>query len=475
MSDSLLAEHGLLFGVLALQLDFIGPGDLQHAVQAWAADKSRSIPSLLAAGTLAPRRAPLVESLMRELLAQHGDNAPQALSAVCSARSVPLDITALLGPAIRGDMPTLPGNPHTLASPPLPDFGTAVPSAQNRFRLIRPHARGALGEVFVAHDSELNREVALKEMQPPYSQDAGCRSRFLAEAEITGQLEHPGIVPVYGLGVHPDGRPYYAMRFIRGESLHDALVCFHESGERPDSLKMRRLLARFVSVCEAIAYAHSRGVIHRDIKPANIMLGPYGETLVVDWGLAKAAGEALSSHSMELPVCPPGETAATVLGRAVGTPSYMPPEQADGRMDKVGTASDVYALGATLYHLLTGQLPVDGENALEILEKAKRGDIVPPRKHRPDVPPALEAVALKAMALHRADRYAGANELAREVERWLADEPVSAYREPNWEKAARWARRHRPAVAGAAALLVTALLALVLGLWAVGREQAKTR
>ena len=164
-----------------------------------------------------------------------------------------------------------------------------------RFRILRLHDRGGLGEVFVARDEELRRDVALKQIQDRFADDEHSRARFLVEAEITGGLEHPGIVPVYGLGRHDDGRPYYAMRFIKGENLKHAADHFHEAdapgrdpGER--ALELQKLLRRFLAVCDAVAYAHSRGVVHRDLKPGNVMLGPFGETLVVDWGLAKVVG-----------------------------------------------------------------------------------------------------------------------------------------------------------------------------------------
>ena len=179
------------------------------------------------------------------------------------------------------------------APPAWPSVGDST-SAGTRFRILRPHAKGGLGEVFVARDTELNRDVALKEIQEQFAYDPRYRARFEFEAEVTGGLEHPGIVPVYGLGHMADGRPFYAMRFIKGDSLKEAIGRFHEAEQQPgrdpgeSTLELRALLGRFIDVCDAVAYAHSRGVLHRDLKPGNIMLGKYGETLVVDWGLAKA-------------------------------------------------------------------------------------------------------------------------------------------------------------------------------------------
>ena len=175
------------------------------------------------------------------------------------------------------------------------------PREGERYVILRPHAKGGVGEVFVALDAELKREVALKEIQPHRADDLPSRARFLQEAEITAGLEHPGVVPIYGLGTHPDGRPYYAMRFIRGDSLLEAIHRFHTGNDASStpaqrSLALRGLLRRFLDVCNAIAYAHSRGVLHRDIKPGNIMLGRYGETLVVDWDLGQLAGQGASGR-----------------------------------------------------------------------------------------------------------------------------------------------------------------------------------
>jgi hypothetical protein len=241
--------------------------------------------------------------------------------------------------------------------------GTTTGPTLSRFHPVRLHARGGLGEVYVAVDGELNREVALKEIQEKHGGQPESQLRFVFEAEITGGLEHPGIVPVYGLGRYADGRPYYAMRFIRGDSLKAAIEKFQKSPEVKSSVSLRhslalhQLLARFVSVCYAIDYAHSRGVLHRDIKPDNVMLGGHGETLVVDWGLAKALNRPDppdDSHPKPLRPLSGNDTSATMVGSVMGTPSFMSPEQAAGEVETLGPASDIFSLGSTLYALLCG-------------------------------------------------------------------------------------------------------------------------
>jgi Flp pilus assembly protein TadD len=369
----------------------------------------------------------------------------------------------------------VPPTPRVSASTPggefdLPSFPTALgtpTSSGLRFRVLRAHARGGLGEVFVAYDEELHREVALKQIQPRYAGDGDSRARFLLEAEVTGHLEHPGVVPVYGLGRHADGRPFYAMRFIKGDTLKDAVDRFHRAevrgrdpGER--GLALRELLARFVAVCNAVAYAHSRGVLHRDLKPVNVMLGPYGETLVVDWGLAKVTGRGAGpARGAEAALRPrAADGLSTVVGTVMGTPGYVSPEQAKGEVDAVGPASDVYSLGATLYHLLTGRPPRERES----VSAAMKG-----------VSPALRAVCRKAMALKPEDRYGTALALAADVEHWLADEPVSAYREPWAARGRRWVRRHKPAVAATTAAALAVLLLGGAGAVWLERQQAERR
>ena len=336
-----------------------------------------------------------------------------------------------------------------------------------RFKKIRFHDKGGLGEIHVAVDRELPREVALKEIKPRYANVQSSRDRFAQEARITGALEHPGIVPVYGLGQYADGQLYYAMRFIEGETLSKAIARYHKAdasgmdhGEK--RLAFRKLLDQFIDVCQVIHYAHDRGIIHRDIKPDNIMLGPYSETLVVDWGLAKRVGEEDVPSADEEDAGRPvriRNASTTLPGSVVGTPAYMSPEQATGTNDAVGPCSDIYSLGATLYRLLTGLFPFQGETALE---QVCQGDFKPPHEVARGVPPALEAICLKSMALNPEERYATAGDIADDVQRYLADEPVSVYREPAVQRAMRFARRHKVAVSTISALLVTLLVGMTV-------------
>jgi len=427
--SSATADRNLLFGILALQMDFIRRDALIAAMNAWVLDKATPLGEILARqDALRPDHRTLLEGLVEAHLKQHDNDPQKSLAAVSSIGSAREELEQISDVEVQASLV------QVSAVHPECDFATRAPSvgeitsAGTRFRILRPHARGGLGEVFVAEDGELHREVALKEIQDRHADNPASRARFMLEAEITGGLEHPGIVPVYGLGTYADGRPFYAMRFIRGDSLKDAIDRFYkedrpqDSGER--AVEFRKLLGRFVDVCNAIAYAHSRGVLHRDLKPGNIMLGKYGETLVVDWGLAKPTGLKDDKSTDEAPLQASAQsgTAETVAGSAIGTPQFMSPEQAAGRLDQLGPGSDVYSLGATFYVLLTGKPPFSEADVGQILNKVQRGAFPAPCQVNPTVSPALEAICLKAMATKPDERYQTVQALSDELERFLADD-----------------------------------------------------
>ena len=415
------------------------------AFQAWTLDKARSLADHLEArGDLTSAKRAVLEALAAVHLETHGGDVEQSLAAVPSSRSTRASLASLGEPDIEATLARITRSKNGQATEPDDDdadrtatysVGTATSDGQ-RFRILRPHARGGLGAVFVALDGELHREVALKQILEKHADDPVSRQRFVAEAEITGGLEHPGVVPVYGLGTDAGGRPYYAMRFIKGDSLKEAIDRFHKDevarGTTPAAGRWscRKLLRRFTDVCNAIDYAHSRGVIHRDLKPANIIVGKHGETLVVDWGLAKAVGRADPSVGEQTLAPSSSGSSETLPGSALGTPAYMSPEQARGELERLGPRSDVYSLGATLYCLLTGKPPFEDEDIGVIFRAVQEGQFPRPSQHDPALDKALEAVCLKAMATEPEDRYPTPKALADDLERWMADEPVTAWREP---------------------------------------------
>ncbi len=467
-------DQNLLFGALAFQLGFVDREQFVAAMNTWLLAKSRPLGDVLTEmGALTSTRAQLVRNLVQEHLEAHDNDVQRSLSALDSAGSVR---DALKKIESDGYQPTLSvsGTGGKSSSDATETFtiDKAVVAGQ-RFRILRPHAEGGLGKVSVALDEELHREVALKELKGFHADNLHSRARFMLEAEINGGLEHPGIVPIYGLGKYADGRPYYVMRFIRGITLSDAIDRFHQAmkqgctpGER--SLEFRRLLRHFVDICQVVQYAHCRGVLHRDLKPSNVMLGKYGETLVVDWGLAKAEGSRPASDENEEQALVPlsgSSSVPTVMGQTLGTPAYMSPEQAEGKWDQVGPTSDVYSLGATLYHLLVGRAAFGGKNTTEVLKKVREGEFENPRDANSAVPKPLEAVCLKAMSLSQRNRYKHAANLAEDIDHWLADEPVSAYKDSTLERGFRWLRHHRSwALAGGLALLVVVVVSVVASL-----------
>jgi tetratricopeptide (TPR) repeat protein len=460
--------------MLALQMDFVDQSGLITAMQAWILNKSQPLGEILMqAGKMGRERHALLEALVQEHLRQHQNNPQQSLAALTPDSRVAGQLRSLMDGEVEASLAHYgadrePADPYATLS----GSGRTEPADGMRYRFLRPHAQGGLGEVSVALDQELNREVALKQIKSPYERDRSSCTRFLREAQVTGALEHPGIVPVYGLGHYGDGRPYYAMRFIRGDSLKDAIEEFHRSGQDYRSSEFRQLLGRFIDVCNAIQYAHSRGVLHRDLKPGNIMLGKYGETLVVDWGLAMVLGQPDAPSTEEPPLQLDGENLSR-QGAILGTAAFMSPEQATGRLDLLGPHSDVYGLGATLYALLTNKAPATGNSNEEVLHQVRGGKITPPRTLQPKLPRGLEAICLKAMAPQIDDRYLSPADLADDLERWLADERVRAYREPWIGRVARWSRRNRAWTLAAALALCAVTLVSAASAVLIGRARAR--
>ena len=316
--------------------------------------------------------------------------------------------TASRGTAIRG-----------VGSEPIRGLDEAI----GRYTVLGEHARGGMGRVLVVHDAHLERDIALKELLPGLTDDSTpplavrakeMVARFVREARVTGQLEHPSIAPVHELGHREDGTPYYTMKLIRGRTLAQAI---QDAGTLEGRL---RLLPHFVDLCQAVAYAHSRGVIHRDLKPQNVMIGEYGETVILDWGLAKLKqqDDPRAPEMVETLAALRGDQEGdpeTAYGRALGTPAYMPAEQAWGRLDEIDERSDVYSLGAVLFELLTGQRPFLGATVAEVLRKVIAEAPPPIRSFARHAPAELIQICERAMRKSPSERFSTAEDLARSV------------------------------------------------------------
>ena len=493
MSHTADFERDLRFAAIAIRLGLVESGDLADAMDAWARDSSRSLADRLTErGSIAQDRVTAIWSSVAGSTdrAFESGTARDGSGAPGGGRSGPETAFDDLGPrsaeTVVGPVEPSPSTVglETVVSDDGASWVPGVPSeagvsaSGSRYRVLRSHARGGLGEVYVALDGELRRMVALKEIRAHYADEATSRARFIIEAEITGTLEHPGVVPVYGFGHYPDGRPYYAMRFIQGMTLGVAIEKHHAAEAEADpgehAVAFRALLGRFVDVCDVVAFAHSRGVLHRDLKPDNVMLGRFGETLVVDWGLAKAVGtlgpDAIEGEPPVAPASGGSTVADTMPGSVLGTPAFMSPEQARGAIGGLGPTADLYSLGATLYVLLTGRRAFEGSDRDEVLRKVMAGTFPTPRAVNPKVPRPLEAICLKAMAQRPEGRYQTARALAEDLGRWLADLPVTAWPEPWPLRLRRWSGRHRTLVSS---LAVASALLLAFGMIAWNQSQVR--
>ncbi len=441
----------LLFALLAVELDCSSPVDVAESLAECPAEGGYAplAEALARRGLTAERRRDIEQSLSRiaanqmatlaePIAAQRKDERQRSAQAAAEARQ-----------AVREDELNLPGE------------------RAGRYLVKGVHGRGGQAKVLLAFDEEMDREVALKVMRnpgtsssmPPYSSMRSTPGalRFLREAKVTASLEHPNIVPVHELGRREDGSLYYTMRLVRGRTLAKSLEECKTLAER-----LKRI-GSFWDVCNAVAFAHSKGVIHRDLKPENIMVGEFGETVLLDWGVAKVHGErdiGASDLKREIDRLHQ-DSDRTQAGTAVGTPSYMSPEQAMGLVDEIDGRSDVWGLGAVLYEILTGRPPFKGQTPVQTLDAVVNKPHLPVRTAVPEAPRELTAIAEKCLQKEKADRYQSAHELATEIEAFMTGGRVHAYHYSSLELVRRFYAQNRAAVVAAGLLLAVIVAALI--------------
>ena len=336
-----------------------------------------------------------------------------------------------------------------------PDAGpaaSAAPETEARFEPIARLAQGAMGAIDVARDVYLRRRVALKTVLPEMAAHKALLGRFLAEMQITAQLEHPNIVPVYALEVAADGTLGYAMKLVNGKDLsqliQEARELVQAGKPLPPHLVIEQRLDIFLKVCDALEYAHARGIVHRDLKPANVMVGKHNEVYLMDWGIARPMGAGGQSIDAGIELIPPdGEIMGlrTRVGSTIGTPTYMSPEQAAGKNHELDGRSDLYTMGLILSECVTLKQAVGGTTLEEVLTKAReaRRDPIEVGIKPGALPPELEAIVKKATSLDVRARYASIAALADEVRHFLRNEPISALPDNTVRKVTRWISRNR--------------------------------
>ncbi len=363
----------------------------------------------------------------------------------------------------------------------------AATAPVRKYEVTGKLGQGGVGEVLKVADRDLEREVAMKmllaERGGTVSDDT--LSRFLREAQTTGQLEHPNIVPVHDVGLDSNGRLYFTLKYVQGLSLKQVIqrrrddARLEDTGESyRDLYTPRKMIEILIDICQGVAFAHSKRVIHRDLKPENVMLGKFGEVLVMDWGLSKILGSGSADQPAKTVLLgsPSAEASMTMEGSVAGTPAYMSPEQAEGKISELDERTDVYALGAILFEILTGNPPFRGGSALDILNKVIEG----PAPHLTTgisgfqpIPRELKAICEKAMARDLYGRYSSASALLNDLEAYLEHRTVSACPDTALQRLGKWARRNRRQVT-ASAISAAAVFVVIFGSW-YGYEQVTIR
>ncbi|KIG17581.1 Serine/threonine protein kinase [Enhygromyxa salina] len=399
------------FGVRALQLGYIDDHQFADACTAWVRDGQRSLAELMCARgwVTEQQRSDLEHHAGAEThtVVRAGNRVDDRLMLTLHANG-PRDSVLDLEPA---------------------DFANLPLTVRQRITLRGIHSSGGIGEVWRAYDEVLGREIALKRLKHSQAAHVDSRARFFREARITGQLDHPGVVPVYDYShAQDDGAHcFYTMRFLQGRTLSEVIADFHDNRSADEDMVSRpllQLLQYFISVCNTMAFAHSRGIVHRDLKGANVIIGDFGEVIVLDWGLAKHVGSGnVSADASSAP--DPGDSlaglmpTATLQGDLLGTPAFMSLEQAKGEVERIDRRTDIYSLCAILYDILTGRPPFDGDDVAAIMDAVIRQPPTPPRALVPGVPVELERICLCGLAKAPEARWHTVGELGDAVERWL--------------------------------------------------------
>jgi serine/threonine protein kinase/WD40 repeat protein len=449
-----MADRDLILGVLAAQAGFVTPAQVMAAASArmLARDGRSLLDHLVDSGALSPERRDLVTTLANEALAANGGSPERVLDSLPGARALSRTLVSELSAQTR------PGSPSVEELVPLERDG--------QYARLDELGRGGQSIVWRALDRFVGREVALKELTPPGPGDSpgvsGGRARFLREARLTAQLDHPGIATILELAHRPDGTLYAAQKLVRGRTLKAALAHCRTLGQRLE------LLPHLLNAAQTMAYAHARAVVHRDLKPSNVMVGEYGETVVVDWGLAKRRGEPEPAKDLSSPDLGPELTQA---GVALGTPSYMSPEQARGDLQAIDERSDVFGLGAMLYELLTGRPPFQGADNAQVIDAVLSGRLIPIRELCPDAPPELAAIAERALRSDPSQRYVDAGAFASELLVYQAGGRVEAYPYRPLELIRKFVKRNR----GLSAAIAASVLILIGGVVAVALQLRQAR